>query len=147
MSQQFSATELSSFGTPLKDTRRFMWQLDTWKEFCIAGANRGIACQLSDSDLSKLVDKTCGYSGSDMRNLIQEACQGPVRDAIKRAGQEEEVANLSEADLRPVNIKDFQVRLVWHQVKEPMPSSTSDQDRVFCKTGCRSLAVTCCECC
>ena len=56
-----------------------------------------------------------------MRNLIQEACQGPVRDAIKRAGQEEEVANLSEADLRPVNLKDFQVRLVWPQAKSLDP--------------------------
>lgn len=36
---------------------------------------------LSDQDMAKVVAKTAGYSGSDMRNLIQEACQGPIRDA------------------------------------------------------------------
>lgn len=47
-----------------------------------------------------------------MRNLIQEACQGPVREAITQF--EAEVANLSESDLRPVNLKDFQV--TWLEV-------------------------------
>lgn len=81
----------------------------------MAGGAKGIPCELTESDLGKLVGKTAGYSGSDMRNLIQEACQGPVRDAITCAGQEEEVANLSEADLRPVNLRDFQV----HQPEAP----------------------------
>jgi SpoVK/Ycf46/Vps4 family AAA+-type ATPase len=49
----------------------------------------------------QVVAKTDGYSGSDMRNLIQEACQGPVRDAVARVG--EAVATLSDADLRPVS--------------------------------------------
>ena len=35
--------------------------------------------------------------------------QGPVRDAVKRHGAG--VADISEADLRPVVIKDFQVCL------------------------------------
>jgi SpoVK/Ycf46/Vps4 family AAA+-type ATPase len=51
--------------------------------------------------LCQVVAKTEGYSGSDMRNLIQEACQGPVRDAVARVG--EAVATLSDADLRPVS--------------------------------------------
>lgn len=75
----------------------------------IAGGSKGISSQLSESDVAKLVNKTAGYSGSDMRNLIQEACQGPVREAITQF--EAEVANLSEADLRPVTLKDFQVHL------------------------------------
>lgn len=39
------------------------------------GPHAGVACALSDADSGKLVDKTHGYSGSDMRALIQEACQ------------------------------------------------------------------------
>lgn len=50
--------------------------------------------------LPQVVAKTAGYSGSDMRNLIQEACQGPVRDAVARVG--DAVASLTDADLRPV---------------------------------------------
>jgi hypothetical protein len=40
-----------------------------------------------------------------MKNLIQEACQGPVRDAVRAAGAG--VAALQEADLRPVVLRDF----------------------------------------
>ena len=64
---------------------------------------------LSETDLSKIVSKTHGYSGSDMKNFIQEACQGPVRDALSNAKGEADVANLSEQDLRAVVIKDFAV--------------------------------------
>ncbi|KAF6255419.1 fidgetin-like protein 1-like protein [Scenedesmus sp. NREL 46B-D3] len=70
------------------------------------GPDAKVAADLSDADLDKVVAKTDGYSGSDMRNLIQEACQGPVRDAVARVG--EAVATLSDADLRPVRVKDFQ---------------------------------------
>ena len=42
-----------------------------------------------------------------MRALVQEACQGPVRDAV--AMHAEKLATLSEADLRPLTIRDFQV--------------------------------------
>lgn len=44
-----------------------------------------------------------------MRGLIQEACQGPVRDAVAAHGSA--VANISEDDLRPVILRDFQVCL------------------------------------
>ena len=44
-----------------------------------------------------------------MRNFIQEACQGPVRDALSDAKEESDVARLSEKDLRPVVIRDFAV--------------------------------------
>jgi hypothetical protein len=49
------------------------------------------------------VSRTEGYSGSDVRNLIQEACQGPVRSAVAEHG--EAVAGLSDADLRPVRVR------------------------------------------
>ncbi|GMH37221.1 hypothetical protein BSKO_05094 [Bryopsis sp. KO-2023] len=68
---------------------------------------KGVKASLSDVEVTKVVQKTSGYSGSDMKNLVQEACQGPVRDAMQsmRAG----ISNILEADLRPVKIKDFQV--------------------------------------
>lgn len=60
-----------------------------------------------------------GYSGSDMRNLIQEACQGPVREAVVAAGGER-VAQLRGEDLRPVRIRDFQAaaKVCWSGARE-----------------------------
>lgn len=71
------------------------------------GPGGAVAATLSESDLDKIVSKTDGYSGSDMKNLIQEACQGPVRDAVRAAGAG--VAALSESDLRAVVLRDFAV--------------------------------------
>ena len=71
------------------------------------GPGGAVAATLSESDLDKIVAKTDGYSGSDMKNLIQEACQGPVRDAVRAAGAG--VAALSESDLRAVVLRDFAV--------------------------------------
>ncbi|KAL3137273.1 hypothetical protein ABBQ32_006818 [Trebouxia sp. C0010 RCD-2024] len=73
------------------------------------GGGSGISAQLSEADLTKIVTRTEGYSGSDMRNLIQEACQGPVRNAMTKAAQLSTFMQLSEADLRPVVLKDFQM--------------------------------------
>lgn len=42
-----------------------------------------------------------------MRALVQEACQGPVRDAV--AQHAEKLAQLSASDLRPLTLRDFQV--------------------------------------
>eukprot|EP00891_Asterochloris_glomerata_P000599 jgi/Astpho2/599/e_gw1.00013.73.1_t len=69
----------------------------------------GVASQLSESERDRLVAKTEGYSGSDMRNLIQEACQGPIRDAVAAATNCAALQHMSEADLRPVMLRDFQV--------------------------------------
>ncbi|CAD7694730.1 unnamed protein product [Ostreobium quekettii] len=62
---------------------------------------------LSQEDVQKVVQKTDGYSGADMRNLIQEALQGPVREAVRQHGSK--IATLSESDLRPVGKRDFQM--------------------------------------
>ena len=69
----------------------------------------GVASQLSEPERDRLVAKTEGYSGSDMRNLIQEACQGPIRDAVAAATSCAALQHMSEADLRPVMLRDFQV--------------------------------------
>jgi fidgetin-like protein 1 len=50
------------------------------------GAGGPVRAALSDAEIDKIVSKTAGYSGSDMKNLIQEACQGPVREAVKLHG-------------------------------------------------------------
>uniref|UniRef100_A0A061QLS8 Fidgetin-like protein 1-like n=2 Tax=Tetraselmis sp. GSL018 TaxID=582737 RepID=A0A061QLS8_9CHLO len=73
----------------------------------VLGPEGSVTSNLSESDLSKIVEKTAGYSGSDMRNLIQEACQGPVRDAL--CSGVDRLSHLSESDLRPVNLGDFAV--------------------------------------
>ncbi len=62
--------------------------------------------ELSDGDVEKVVQHTEGYSGADMKFMLQEALQGPVREAIKGAASEAAVAALKEADLRPVCLKD-----------------------------------------
>ena len=61
--------------TPLRQMSKASWGS---REAMLArhlGEERGIACALSPADLAKVVAKTAGYSGSDMRALIQEACQ------------------------------------------------------------------------
>lgn len=57
--------------------------------------------------MSKIVTKTEGYSGADMRNLIQEACQGPIRDQFRNNGAD--ISNISESHLRPVRLLDFKM--------------------------------------
>lgn len=69
---------------------------------------RDVRSALSDQDMNKVVAKTEGYSGSDMRNLIQEACQGPIRDAVKQGGGAA-LRTLRDDDLRPVVLLDFAV--------------------------------------
>ncbi|GAB4816920.1 hypothetical protein N2152v2_003966 [Parachlorella kessleri] len=71
------------------------------------GPGAAIKAALSEADVEKVVQRTAGYSGSDMKNLIQEACQGPVRDAVKTHGSG--VASLQAEDLRPVVVRDFQM--------------------------------------
>ena len=49
-----------------------------------------VKTDLSDDEISKVVQRTAGYSGADMKNLIQEACQGPVREIIHQRGSDGE---------------------------------------------------------
>lgn len=73
----------------------------------VLGSSGSISASLSEPDVEKIVQKTQGYSGSDMKNLIQEACQGPIREAVRSAGAK--VASLQETDLRPVTLRDFAI--------------------------------------
>lgn len=75
---------------------------------CFLPPPGGVISQLSEVDMDKVVERTAGYSGSDMKNLIQEACQGSIREAI--ATHREGISLLTERDLRPIILRDFQVR-------------------------------------
>ncbi len=76
---------------------------------CVLCCVADIMASLSESDLSAVVDKTAGYSGSDMRNLIQEACQNPIRELNKQHMGSGLPTGLTARDLRPVTLKDFKV--------------------------------------
>ena len=70
-----------------------------------------VRARLSPSELSTLLSKTEGYSGSDMRALIQEASYGPVRELQRAAmvdgGQLPAAGSLTADQLRPVVLEDF----------------------------------------
>ena len=57
---------------------------------------------LTQEDMAKIVSKTDGYSGSDMKNFWR-----PARPGEGCAGQEPAGGGGLEADLRPMVIKDF----------------------------------------
>lgn len=56
---------------------------------------------LSPSDIAIIAKKTEGYSGSDVDNLCREASLGPIR-CIK------DILNVVQADVRPINLQDFE---------------------------------------
>eukprot|EP00210_Caulerpa_lentillifera_P008419 g8031.t1 len=61
--------------------------------------------ELDVQEFEKIVRNTEGYSGADMKNLIQEACQGPIRERFKDKGVD--ISKISEDELRAVNLRDF----------------------------------------
>ena len=52
----------------------------------ILGADASVRHSLSDSDLDVITKKTDGYSGSDMRHLVQEAARAPLRELFSASG-------------------------------------------------------------
>ena len=72
-----------------------------------ATSSSTVATALSPADLDRVVAKTDGYSGSDVRALISEACAFPVRDALAARGVGATLTGLTPADLRPVTLRDF----------------------------------------
>ncbi|PWA44579.1 hypothetical protein CTI12_AA525090 [Artemisia annua] len=61
--------------------------------------------ELSMEDLDIICNLTEGYSGSDMKNLVNDASMGPVREALKQGIK---LANLNKNDMRSVTLQDFE---------------------------------------
>ncbi|KAJ3250930.1 hypothetical protein HK103_003046 [Boothiomyces macroporosus] len=55
---------------------------------------------LSNADICEIIEKTPGYSGSDMDGLIREAALGPIRDIV-------DISSISVEDVRPITKRDF----------------------------------------
>jgi len=127
----------------------------TARRSLMAGALRGISSDLSESDFDRLVERTHGYSGSDLRHLVQEACQGPVRDAFARGrksggeggapgvpspgeGSGAAAAALMAEDLRPVVLADFR-RAVRVQQPSVKPSDIVRYDEYNAAHGAKSV--------
>ncbi|CAI8583552.1 unnamed protein product [Vicia faba] len=59
---------------------------------------------LSDKEMEIICNSTDGYSGSDMKNLVNDASMGPIREAIH---QGIEITKLKKEDMRPITLQDF----------------------------------------
>ncbi|KNC86787.1 hypothetical protein SARC_01080 [Sphaeroforma arctica JP610] len=63
------------------------------------------AHSLTPEELEALVQKTKGYSGSDISNLCKEAALGPIRNI-------EDICNVSADQVRPMSFCDFEEALL-----------------------------------
>ena len=73
---------------------------------------------LTEVQLHDIVEKTRGYSGSDLDGLTREASLGPLRDCF-------DIANVAEENVRPITYDDFIAAL--RQVR----ASVSEKDLDF----------------
>ena len=82
----------------------------------ILGADKSVTHALSDADLDVVCVKTEGYSGSDMKHLVQEAARAPLRELFRsRVEAEGALADaasaaagpLSPSAMRPIKLADF----------------------------------------
>ncbi len=80
-------------------------------------AGKGVAHNLSDSDLDMICEKTDGYSGSDMKHLIQEAARAPVRETFQKT--KDIPGPVSPSTLRPIVLADIR-----RAAKQVRPSVT-----------------------
>jgi SpoVK/Ycf46/Vps4 family AAA+-type ATPase len=81
----------------------------------ILGADASVKHALSDADLDKVVEKTEGYSGSDMKHLVQEAARAPLRELFKRSA--------ARSDARGEDPRDGDARGAVPGADAPSPSA------------------------
>jgi AAA+ superfamily predicted ATPase len=89
-----------------------------------AGAGHGAQCAhtLQDADLDMLAERTSGYSGSDMKHLVQEAARAPLRELSRsNGGDPAQLAALRPENVRPLTLSDFR-----RAAKQVRPSVTAD---------------------
>eukprot|EP01091_Cochliopodium_minus_P010778 TRINITY_DN2937_c0_g1_i1.p1 TRINITY_DN2937_c0_g1~~TRINITY_DN2937_c0_g1_i1.p1 ORF type:complete len:725 (-),score=256.78 TRINITY_DN2937_c0_g1_i1:84-2207(-) len=65
---------------------------------------RGQEHDISEEDLTKIVEKTDGYSGSDITAVTKEAAMYPFRDVT-------DILNVSKENVRPMMYQDFEKAL------------------------------------
>ena len=75
---------------------------------------------LDEKSIDELVSMTKGYSGSDLKGLCTEAAMVPLRQIT-------DIANISAANIRPTELKDFKEALD-SAVNSPSIISEEDTD-------------------
>ncbi|KAJ3308143.1 Fidgetin-like protein 1, partial [Blyttiomyces sp. JEL0837] len=79
---------------------------------------------LTEGDIKKIIEKTEGYSGSDMDGLVREASMGPVRELFSsnQFKEPQDILSVSADRVRAITPIDFEEALT--QVR----ASVSDRD-------------------
>ncbi|KAI3748138.1 hypothetical protein L6452_11036 [Arctium lappa] len=75
--------------------------------------------KLSTEDIDSICKLTEGYLGSDMKNLVNDASMGPLREAFR---QGTEITKLKKEDMRAVTLQDFE-----NALQEVRPSVSLDE--------------------
>ena len=78
----------------------------------ILGADASVKHALSDADLDVICEKTDGYSGSDMKHLVQEAARAPLRELFQQTtggegGEGGGAEGVTPSAMRPIKLVDF----------------------------------------
>jgi ATPases of the AAA+ class len=68
--------------------------------------------RLSDADLDVICEKTDGYSGSDMKHLVQEPARAPLRELFQQTtggegGEGGGAEGVTPSAMRPIKLVDF----------------------------------------
>ena len=74
-----------------------------------AGDSQQVKAHIHKDGWSEVVERTKGYSGSDIRHVVKEACMQPRKAAINAAQDAPQQGPLTMAALRPIILKDIQV--------------------------------------
>jgi len=80
-------------------------------------ASQSVSNTLSNADLDKLCAHTDGYSGSDMKHLVQEAARAPLRE-LRAANVD--LSEIKADGVRPITLQDFR-----RAAKQVRPSVTA----------------------
>jgi len=59
---------------------------------------------MSEEEITKLIELTKGYSGADLKSLSTEAAMMPLREIM-------DVQNCDAGNIRPLKLKDFEEAL------------------------------------
>eukprot|EP00357_Protocruzia_adherens_P011973 CAMPEP_0115025146 /NCGR_PEP_ID=MMETSP0216-20121206/33785_1 /TAXON_ID=223996 /ORGANISM="Protocruzia adherens, Strain Boccale" /LENGTH=454 /DNA_ID=CAMNT_0002399591 /DNA_START=136 /DNA_END=1500 /DNA_ORIENTATION=+ len=76
------------------------------REIMIKNSLKGVEIKFSKKEWGTLIEKTDGYSGSDLNQLCKEAAYGPIREI-----QSGDLAKFDSKKLRPVKYCDFKAAM------------------------------------